>query len=249
MVTPYNIWINGYYHMSGGIRALHVLKDELRSRGLEVEMTYERMIPGSIMIYPEIVEGNPCNYEKFVKWLLNKAEFPGEKCWSWEVGCGDHPLLTVSIVEMETWKPVPVKRGGIAYWVGKGQLDASVIPPGAQEISRKNFPVRTELAEFVANLDYLISFDPFTALTMESVVSNTPVLVHNTYSRWTTDEVRSSKWFDYGIATSPEELDQARETVHLARDHYASLEKVFAKRIDNFVEVTQSDSWLKPDLA
>lgn len=235
--------------MSGGIRALHVLRDELRLRGFEAEMTYERLIPESIMVYPEIVQGNPYNSKRFIKWLLNKAEFPGERCWSWEVGCGDHPLLTVSIIEMDVWKPVSVKRGGVAYWVGKGQFDASVIPPGAQEISRSNFPVRTELAEFVANLDYLISFDPFTALTMESVISNTPVLIHNTYFKWTTDEVKKTNWFDYGIATNPEELDHARETVHLARDHYASLEKVFAQRIDNFIEATQSDSWLEPNLA
>ena len=248
-MIPYNIWIGGYYHMSGGIRALHVLKDELRARGFEAEMTYERLIPESIMVYPEIVEGNPCEYKRFVKWLLNKAEFPGERCWAWEVGCGDHPLLTVPFIELDLWKPVSVKRGGTAYWVGKGQLEPSVIPSGAQEISRSNFPNRAELAEFVANLDLLISFDPFTALTTEAVISNTPVLIHNTYPKWTNDEVRQSRWIDYGIATSPEELDKARENVHLARGHYEQLEKVFAKRIDNFIEVTQSDSWLESDLS
>lgn len=206
-------------------------------------MTYERMIPDSIMVYPEIVNGNPANSKRFVKWLLNKADFPGERCWSWEVGCGDHPLLTVSIVELDIWKPVKNKRGGVAYWVGKGGFDDSVIPEGAQEISRNNFPDRRELGEYVANLDYLISFDPFTAMTMEAVVANTPVLIHNRYSLWSIEEVKKTDWLRFGIATSPEELGQAKQTVIFARDHYIQLEKRFAQRIDDFIEATQNDDW------
>lgn len=242
-MLPYNIWVSHKYHMSGGNNALHVLRDELRLRGFQAEMTYEELIPDSIMVYPEIVNGNPANSKRFVKWLLNKATFPNERCWSWEVGCGEHPLLTVSIVELDIWKPVKKKKGGVAFWVGKGSFDASVIPEGAQEISRNNFPDRAELGEYVANLDYLISFDPFTAMTMEAVVSNTPVLIHNRYPLWSIDEVKKTGWLRYGIATNPEELEQARKTAVFGRDHYIQLEKRFAERIDDFIEATQNDEW------
>ena len=53
MVRPYQIWIQGWYHMSGGIRALHVLRDELRARGADAWMTYERQHPDAITVYPE----------------------------------------------------------------------------------------------------------------------------------------------------------------------------------------------------
>ena len=242
-MIPYVIHRLQYDHMSGGARALHVLKDELLARGLEASMFYEYTRDSAIMVYPEVIKGNPQNQKKYVKWLLNKAEFLGERCWSWEVGCGNHPLLTVNIIELDIWKPVAVKNNKVAYWVGKGRLDTSVLPENAVEISRFNFPDRVQLAEFVAGLDHLISFDPFTALTMEAAVANTPVLIHNTYSEWTIDEVRNSQWLDYGIATNPDEMEHARQNVHLARGHYESLLPIFSDRIDAFIEATQTDDW------
>jgi len=238
-MLAYNIWWPGdYNHKSGGIRALYVLRDELRARGLEAELTRDRVMPGSVMLYPEGVRGNPHGHKKFVKWLLNKADHPGEKCWAWEKGFGECPLLTVSIIDRDVWRPVSVKRGGTAYWVGKARLDPSVLPAGCQEISLHNFPDRRELAEFVANLDLLISFDPLTAILTEATIAGTPVLLHNTCSRWTTDEVRHLLL--PGVATAPEELDHARQTVHLARDRFNEWEATFASRIDHFVEVTQA---------
>ena len=40
-MRPYEIWIGSYYHMSGGVRALHVLRDELLDRGIPAWMMYE----------------------------------------------------------------------------------------------------------------------------------------------------------------------------------------------------------------
>jgi hypothetical protein len=238
-LISYNIYIGGYDHKSGGVRALHVLRDELRLRGFEAEMTYEKVLPDSLMIYPEIFSGNPLGWPRYVKWLLNKADFPGETCWSWEPGCGPHQLLTVSIIELDIWKPRRDKHNEVAYWVGKGQVDWTLVPENAKEINRSNFHTRVELAEYVSGLDYLISFDPFTALTMEAAVSGVPVLIHNRYPLWTTEEVAQSDWLKFGIATSLDEMQHARKTVNLARDHYKNLEKIFAQRIDNFVEETQ----------
>ena len=147
---------------------------------------------------------------------------------------GEYPLLTVDIIE-PFWHPRP-KRGGVAWWQGKGLIDTNVIPPGATEISRQNFPDREELADFIAGLDYLISFDAFTALNIEAAVSGTPVLIHQLTGQWSKESVQAHGWLNYGIAWSPEELDSARETVAAAPTHYDQLRLTFQMRVDGFTD-------------
>lgn len=241
MVTPVEIWIGGYYHMSGGIRALHQLKQELLNRGVPAWMRYEPSLTRDVIgVYPEIVAGNPEGYQRYVKWLLNKAEFPGEDCWAWETGMGDHPLLTVDIVEKDLWAPYTGLRRGVGYWIGKGAVDPVWLPDGAVEITRQNFPTRPELAAFIRSLDYLISFDPFTAVVLEAVCSGTPVLIRPPKDhQWNRAMIGQHNWTPYGVAWSQEEMEQARRTVGDAFGHYDALRAVFQQRIDEFVDTIQ----------
>lgn len=239
-MIPYEIWIDGYYHMSGGIRALHVLKQELLNRGIEAWMKYESQNRDCIGVYPEIVSTNPQNYTKITRWLLNTADLPNDgPIFAWETGMGDYPLLTVNIIEQDLWRPYSGHRSGVGYWVGKGERDERFIPGSAIEISRNNFTRREELAQRIKTLDYLISFDPFTAVNVEAVVSGTPVLIRGNHRKMTNEEIIKHGWTPYGIAWSMAELDKARREVHLAYDHYQSLLPVFQSRIDNFIEITQ----------
>lgn len=241
MVRPYEIWINGYDHQSGGVRALHVLKDELLKRDIPACMSYKTNYdPDCIGVYPEIVGFNPEEYDRFVRWKLNTAELPSDApIYAWEKDMGDYPLLTVNIVEMDLWKPSKSLRRGCAYWVGKGVKDERFIPTRAVEITRKDFPTREGLAEFIGGLDYLISFDPFTSVVLESVMIGTPVLVRGEHDRLSRKQIIDHGWTPFGVAWNMEELTEARREVHLAYDHYASLLPVFDQRIDSFVEQTQ----------
>lgn len=240
-MRPYEIWIGGYYHMSGGIRALHALKQELLDRGLDAWMKYEsKKDPECIGVYPEIVASNPQNYQRPCRWLLNNADLPNDgPIFAWESGMGDYPLLTVNMIELDLWKPYDGHRTGIAYWVGKGQRDDIWIPDNAIEISRNNFPTRQQLAEKIRTLDYLISFDPFSAINLEAVMCGTPVLIRNSDTRWTKEVIDEHQWLKYGVSWSRDNLDKARKDVKMAYDHYLSLLPEFSRRIDNFVEITQ----------
>jgi hypothetical protein len=241
MVNNYIIHWHGYNHKSGGVRALHILNEEINKRGFYSEIKNGNVDKDSIVIYPEVTAGNPAHATKTVHWLLNKKNIVTDgMLFAWETGMGEYPLLTVNIIEMDVWHPRE-KSGGVAYWVGKGIFDPSVIPDGAQEISRNNFPNRNELAEFIAGLDYLISFDPFTAVNVEAIVSNTPVIIHcDDRHQWSKEEIMSHEWIKYGVGWGTEELDLARSAVGIARDHYESLIKTFDTRIDNFIELTQN---------
>ena len=240
MDNPYTIWNPGYYHMSGGIRAIHQLKQELLKRDVTVHYHNEQRYDNEIMIYPEIVSGNPQNAKNHIKWLLNKADFPDEICFAWETGMGEYPLLTVNIIEMDLWKPSANRGGDVAFWVGKGTLDPSVLPENAIQVSRSNFFNRQELAEFISTLDYMISFDPFTAINLECVVSGVPVLICSENSFWSKEKVLKQNWIPYGVAWNINELEKARSSVHLARDHYEKLLNIFDNRIDNFITETQN---------
>lgn len=238
MVTGYEVWIDGYYHMSGGIRALHCLRDELEQRGYKAWMKYQQHDERAIGIYPEIVHDNPGNFEAVTRWKLNTADLPPDPTWAWEQNMGEEKLLTVNIIELDLFQPCDGQRQGVAYWVGKGTKDESVLPTNAIHITRENFTTRAALAQRLGSLDYLISFDPFTAVNVEAVVSGTPVLIRGDHPRMTQQQIIEHGWTPFGIAWDMEELEEARRTVHLARDHYMSLLPVFAQRIDSFVEKT-----------
>ena len=243
-MRPVQIWIGGYYHMSGGIRALHVLRDELTARGINAWMTYQLPNhPDAITIYPEIVNTNPIDAKRIVRWKLNKAELPADGLTvAWETGMGDHPLLTVNIVEDFFYPRPNIKTSKVAYWVGKGLFYPEIIPEGSELLSRDNHPDRQELAQYIASLDYLISFDPFTAVNLEAVLSGTPVLVYAPHNTWQKAHVQVHGWMPYGVAWEPSELPKARETVHKARGHYEALKSVFTGRVDSFVD-TISTRW------
>lgn len=245
----YSILSPPYNHRFGGVRALYQLEKEIRYRGYETGINIAD--PNAIAIYPEIISNNPFNCERRVRWLLNDANFENEVCYSWESQMGNYPLLTVNIVEMNLWKRAKKRGKKIAFWVGKGVAKPSLIPDGAIHISRENFSSRPELAKFISELDYLISFDPFSAINVEATIAGTPVLIHIPEKQalpfkgqyvdqtWSKDRIEKQGWLKYGVAWNQEELEDARETVHLQRNHYLELIKVFDQRIDNFIEDTQ----------
>lgn len=237
-MIPYVIWAPSYTPLHGGVRALHKLKDELIDRGQIAFTCDEYFDPQSIAIYPEIINHNALGAPHAIYWLLNKSNITDETIYAWETGMGEHPLLTVDIIE-PIWHDRNLPRKKIAWWAGKGYVDPSLIPDGAEEIHRANHPDRTELAEYVASLDHLISFDPFTSLNIEAAVSGTPVLVHSINNQWTREDFTSHGWVKHGIAWEPSEMDSARENVHLAAADYDRMRGVFGQRVDAFIAETQ----------
>jgi len=243
-MRPVQIWIGSYYHMSGGVRALHSLRDELLQRGFQSWMTYQLPAinhPDAITVYPEIVNNNPWDATRIVRWKLNRIDLPDDGLtYSWETGMGDHPLLTVNIIE-DFWYPRPnTKTSNVGYWIGKGTVDQAVLPKGAQLISRDNHPDRKELAAYIASLDYLVSFDPLSIVNLEAVISGTPVHIHAPGHTWDHTTIRNHGWLPYGV-TWAGNIDKARATIPKAREHYEALKVVFSSRVDSFVEDIETE--------
>lgn len=248
-----------FFWPSGGYRAMLQLRDEIIARGYDCSFEHDEPAdPNAIYLYVEVA------YEASLRCPSpRKAYFFGNKeanpripenvlSFVWTKAIRDGHLLNVNIYEMDIWQPSEKKTDNVVYWIGKGKEDLSLLPNGAIEITRDRFTKRQELATLIAEADYLISFDPFTAVVQEALLVNTPVLIHNlgnhaSQAPWTKEEVLSTGWADnmykYGIAWSPDELPAARKNVHKARKQYEEIMKTFPATVDNFIKVTQEYSW------
>lgn len=237
-LIPYAIWSPPYSHNSGGLRALRVLGEELRARGHEATVGQEPEL-GAISVYPEIVDDNPHNASRIVRWLLQSKRVPADGLtYAWATGMGDWPVLTVDIIEPDLFYPRTGPRSGIGVWIHKGVTDHSLIPDGAQRISHGWPATRGELADLLGSLDYLLSFDAFSALNAEATLCGTPVVILDR-SVDAVQLTRSAGWPSAGIAWHMDDLEDARRTVPDAVAHYTQLRGQFAASIDQFIADTQ----------
>ena len=130
MKHPYIIVAPSYDHKSAGIRALYNLKNYLFYRGYEVEITQRGTAPNNaIVIYPEIVIGNPLNAKTVVRYLLC---FPGAIGGDGKFADTDllftyssvyspgSPVLTIPVIE-DFFRNEGRTRKGNCFWVGKGK--------------------------------------------------------------------------------------------------------------------------------
>lgn len=256
MDRPYMIWSPEWRHISGGIRVLHILGDELRQRGFNavMHMTHGAYagnpfdVPCSsslsaaeqseaIHVFPEITIGNPSGSDRVVRWLLNFADRPDMK-FVWVPAIGDHPVLTVPFIETDLFCFDGRSRSGVAVWAGKGSVDHSLIPAGAQVITQSWPASRAEVAELLKSVEYLLSFDPYTAMNTEAAMCGTPVLVVDD-GRWNLDLLSDSTFGLCGITDRFDGLGLAGVEAKSAFDRYQSSLPIMGFQVDEFVRITQ----------
>lgn len=225
-MTGYNIIAPPYRHNSAGIRALYILADELRARDCDVTVNGDDR--HRITVYPEIVPVNAMGSPRPVWWLLNTADVP-QPAWAWTEGISHDPLLTVNVIELDLFHPRPGPRKGIAWWAHKGGVVPDLIPPGAVQITHEWPPTREELADLLASVKAVVSFDGFTSLNAEAAMLGTPVICHG----------YTNKGVEFQIPGVAGTYAQAKEGVDRAFDEYVKWLPVFEQRIDAFVQRTQ----------
>lgn len=234
----YTIWSPEYSNFSGGIRALHVLNNELRKRDVNSFLHYQNQHQDdNIVLYPEIVTDNPMNSEYVSRWLLAAGENK-DLCFEWVKGLGGSHSLTVNIIDLDIFYPRTQPKKNVGYWIGKGSQNMDV--PSNSELIRKFEPSsRESLAEQLASYEYIISFDSFTAINHEATILGTPVLIANQTADWSKNKLIETGWPVYGICWDYEDLEKAKNEVKLQYDAYVDFCKVFDKSVDDFIEITQ----------
>lgn len=283
--NPYYIHAPRYIRSSGGIRTLHHLCDRLNRMGAEafLHISYSDDLPDTradldcplltpalvekhrgqglrpIVVYPEVVDGNPLGADCVVRYLLNyagvlggPARFPSDDyivAFSNDIAAayGDADMtLHLPTIDTEVFRPLPVvERSGTAFYAFKlrnvHRQEVSGLPPGAVEITRDrpDSPSPAEIAELFRRSELFYCFEN-SALVTEAVLCGCPaVLMPNAHFDRSIG-VEELGWDGYAWGDAPEEIARARATVEGGRQNYFATVAAFDRQLEAFVAATQA---------
>jgi len=202
----------------------------------------------TVVIYPEIVSGNPLNGKNVVRWLLHKPGFH-----TGEINYGkndiyffyqvifndptlnpyDDHLLTVLWFRDDIYKQTNFgKRKGTCYMVRKGKNRKIV--HDAEDSNLLDGKSHEEVAKAMNECEYFISYDMETMYSQYAVLCGCKSIVipKEGVSK---DEWQPKKEFQYGIAYGFDDIDEASKTKHLVYDVLKKIESESNQSVKNFI--------------
>jgi len=252
----------GYREGSGGIVALHRLCDLLNRCGQDAALftidgnaathpgwrtpmiADPGAIDGAVVVYPEIIRGNPFGARHVVRWLLNRPGYitrqpmdaaPDDLLVTWNRAIDpDAPVLALPLFDPTIFFPKDVPGAGKLLWVGKGTVPPDLPRAGMTMITRSWPSQKTELAALLRATDVLYSCDWMTALAFEALLCATPVVLVGD-QRWSRDEVVRDAAFLPGIIFEDGDLDEARTAVRQTAARYADQVSAVGDEVARFV--------------
>jgi len=195
------------YSGSGGVRALYELCRRLRERGHQAQMfVYGRrfakpkrffaqslsrvtddMREHDIVVYPEMVWGNPLAFRHVVRWILNKPGLLGgnhlhssdELVVTWSRQYKDVPdVLSVDLVDKSLFFDAGDKRSTDAVFVHKGGVVRDVPELRGLPLITMSYPeTREELASLLRRTRVLYSHDKHSTLLEEAAAAGARIKV------------------------------------------------------------------------
>ena len=277
--SPYYIYALDYIQQSAGVRVLHYLCHALNESGLEAYVTCKVTAPHlrtpvlnraiekrhqasgrePIVVYPEVVSGNPLGARNVVRWLLNQpGHIAGDKYFS----DGDlifaydpvylppgmkAEILHIPTVDLSIFNNkdnfYDQQRDLVCFYahkyLGKGGLLSEHVK-GAVSLCKDQVLTPSEIAAILRRSKLLYVYEP-TALITEALLCGCPVSIIQT-DYWRDNTANLIYKTDFGVAMDdrPESLEIAKENVH----NFQIKHEKFALRwawgqLDNFVELTQ----------
>ncbi|WP_312243648.1 glycosyltransferase [Stutzerimonas nitrititolerans] len=274
---PYYIYAPDYRRSSSGIRVLHMLCDALIRAGYEAYVTTrvtcaefmtptltDEVIQGHkahglepIVIYPEIVDGNPLNVGLVVRYVLNRPGFiegsgvfaEDDLLYAYsrdllQPGMPEDRIMMLPPFDLNVFCPPedPSKRvpGRVCYYKGRrGELniDPALLPDDAIEITPQ-WPASWEAMADLFQQCEMFYCAGSSALASEAGLCGclTVVIVDDDAPRIGISEAKSpgAAW---GFAE--EELAHARRTLPSVRETWLKLQDEFWPALDHFIDVTQ----------
>lgn len=277
--APYYIFALDYAPQSAGVRALHYLCHALNESGLEAYVTCEGVVPHlrtpvlveavlmrhqasgrvPIMVYPEIVSGDPLAAGGVVvRWLLNKpGRIGGDTSFQesdliftydqdylpagWHKEMLHIPTCDLSIFNNDD-NVNDDARKYVCFYAHKylysgGKLTRHV--KDAISLCKDQSLTRAEIATILRSSKVLYVYEQ-TALIAEALLCGCPVSVIDT-DYWRNDA--SPYVTDWGVVyfdDSPESLVLAKAHVHNYRTIHEGFLQEAWNQIDRFVELTQN---------
>lgn len=286
---PYIVYTTDYTHFSSGVRALHMLCHALNRAGCEAYVMAGVTDPWlntptislirrdsfrvsgrlPIIIYPEIVAGNPLEEMLVVRWLLNK---PGRFIDNWEGAFGRQDMifyhdkdflvqgvtgtrLVMPECDIGTYNnfdnPHDGQRQGYVLYMSRFLKTGEVIPDFLKDaviVSPDNPRTPGELAELYRRSEYMFSFER-TAAVVEANLCGCPCVLME--SSLLSEIPNQAMFGTNGVAWgfTEEETTRAKRTVGKTWEIYRGLVAQFDIELRGFIEITQSRAAHMAELA
>ena len=206
-----------------------------------------------VVVYPEVISGNPLGGEKIVRMLGNRdGMLSGQKVadgtddsefylsHSKLVHPSAHHYLFFAeqnpLFSLEGAIPISHRVMDLTY-IGKGELYANhhSIIKGSVEITRMWPQHKNQLAALLKSTRFLFTYDSYSNLNVEAVLSGVvPVLLGG--DKWTADEIDGGELGKLPVLRA-DELDLTNPSMPDGfLDHYNDLRKQLIQRINKYNE-------------
>ena len=212
----------------------------------------------SIVVYPELVRGNPLKARHVVRWLLYKPgllhpySFGPDDMFFRAGAISDMPEVTGGAPDLYLWKINPTYRNeqrpdrkGICYMVRKGKEK----PPIPETEADGAIPIdgmsHEQVNEIFNRCDTFYSYDEATMYSQFAAICGcTSVVVPGLFrsrEEWVTRHPKGRYGVAYGNSSA--ELEHARATRHLLLVDLQRKEEEGLGTVRNFVNLTRQRFW------
>ncbi|WP_447651411.1 glycosyltransferase [Pseudomonas abietaniphila] len=275
--APYYIYAPDYRETSSGICVMHYLCHALNIAGHEAYVALCDVVNPAlrtpaltdqiikrhndlgrtpIVVYPEVVSGNPLSGPVVVRYILNRAGFLTGN--SLQAGANDlffhyaHDfrdeslntnMLTLPVIDSELFSPPtePVERRKSYLYLHRHQLrdvDFASLPTDIEILSLSKPKTLAQLAEIFKSADVLYSYE-ISATCTEAMLCGCPVIY---LQGGHIDTLPFTEHFgDAGAAMhyEPGGLARARASLPQARERWLEIETTFWEQFEDFIHLTQ----------
>ncbi len=250
----YLIYAPPYTHLSAGIKCLYMLRDALVQRGEVAEMVPMAILPfpevndDDVVVYPEIVTGNPLGAKHVVRWLLyywgryrNTGRYPHtDLVYGYTKRVAEHYgtekiLFMPSVDTTEFILPSEgTKRSGACFYAHKYRMFYRQTPQNhGIEITNPG-QSRADVVKLLQTSEVFYAYED-TALINEAVLCGCPAVCVPTKSYWV---FLADHEFKAGIAWGEDNLEQALSTIKLAPYEYSYAQDMFKEQLTEFISET-----------
>jgi hypothetical protein len=274
MKLKYVIDINCFLPNSGGIVALHKLCHDLRKIGeeaytlsrithplLDAPFLENRRFSKEelVIIYPEIVAGNPHNCKNVVRWVLNtpgvcsnsvaddfySAKKPTDLIFKYSEYFKlrdekeNKGLLTTTFVDENHFYNVNNSRNGSAFFVKKGGMSKPIHP--LDSINLSNYEHNWQyMASVFQRVEYFYCYDNACFwVVLAALCGCIPIVVPNS-------SMSATEWYEKfphkkcGVAYGVDMIQHAKDTQHQVHNNLELFYQTQLETVRNFVKICES---------
>lgn len=213
----------------------------------------------TIVVYPEIVMGNPLGAQNVTRWLLytpgglHPYHFETDELFFRAGPMSDLPEVTGGAPDLYLWKMNPAyfneersDRKGICYMVRKGNSKPRIAATESKDAVQVDGMSHTQLNEIFNRYETFYSYDEATMYSQFAAVSGCTSIVvpgmFNSREEWVAQHPNGKFGIAYG--DSKVEIEHARSTQHLLLEDMQKKEDESLKTVLNFVNLTRKRFWL-----